>query len=66
MHTVIMHIGSDHINRKVGLHNCLSHYADIQDAAARHKYVQSVVSTVHSLYDYLGKPYTRATEQQGE
>lgn len=63
LYDIIIHIGSDHINRCVGLHNTLLHYAELGDAAARHKFVHSVV-TRGPRHDFLGKPFTLANEDQ--
>lgn len=63
LYDIIVHIGSDHINESVGLHGALLHYAELSDAAARHKYVHSVVSR-GPRHDYLGKPFQLATEDQ--
>lgn len=63
LYDIIIHIGSDQLNDRVGLHGALLHYAELSDAVARHKYVQSVVSR-GSRYDFLGKPYQLAKPSQ--
>jgi hypothetical protein len=63
IYDIVIHIGSDQINLCVGLHGSLSHYADIKDAAERHKYVHSVVSRGRR-HDFLGKPFELATPEQ--
>ena len=65
LYDIIVHVGSDHINTRVGLHNTLLHYAEIGDAVARHKFVHSVV-TRGPRHDFLGKPFTLANERQCE
>lgn len=63
LYDIIIHIGSDQLNDRAGLHGALLHYAELSDAVARHKYVQSVVSR-GSRYDFLGKPYQLAKPSQ--
>lgn len=63
IYDIIVHIGSDHINESVGLHNALLHYAELSDAAARHKFVHSIV-TRGPRRDFLGKLFTLANEEQ--
>lgn len=68
MYAVIVHLGADGINRR-GIHGCISHYAELSDAAARHKYVKTVVSYYNQPLrprDCLGKLYQLATPSQCE
>lgn len=65
LYDIIVHIGSDHINKCVGLHNSLLHYAEIGDAAARHKFVHSIV-TRGPRRDFLGKLFALARGEQCE
>ena len=65
LYDIIVHVGSDHIKESVGLHGALLHYAEVGDAAARHKFVHSIV-TRGQRRDFLGKLFTLANEWQCE
>ena len=52
---VVVHLGADQfLNEGSGLAGCISHYARLEDAAANHKYVQSVISWGSTTHDHLG------------
>lgn len=58
MDQYIVHLGFDQFTTDgSGPAGSISHYARLQDAAANHKYVQSVVSLGSNTHDFLGHPF---------